>query len=106
MQPHGYSCIIDAYKRNCTEFTRVYKWEYYDQTIPHLIAPEDSVAVTYENPYIAFVQMNWGHGYGSGNGIWFAATGGWHYEGTDGNGQPYERDYDYERKMTYNFEED
>ena len=100
----GHAFIIDAYRRNCTKFTRVYKWVYYDQSIPHLIAPEDSISVTYENPYLALFKMNWGHGTKRGNGTWYAATGDWYYSGNN-NGQQYTHNYIYERRMLYNFQE-
>ena len=99
----GHCFVIDGYKRTRVKTTRTQIWVPDDPD--HFTDPnhlyDDIVTITYSNPEITYIQINWGWSsqwISSTNDGWYSLTGSWHVE--IDNEDEY---YDYYREMIYNF---
>ena len=81
----GHSFIIDAYKRQATETTYIYRWVTelpLDPTggnglVPITPTRPDSIVIAYSNIHLSQIQMNWGWGYSFESETWYTPTGDW-----------------------------
>lgn len=76
----GHTFIADRYKRTRERVKSIYRWVY-DFVPPNTLIEcvEDSITMTYRNPEITMIGMNWGWNpkYVSNEKGWFALTGDW-----------------------------
>lgn len=99
--PHAF--IIDGFRSKRYKYTNTYVWAW---------TPEDAdslgtrvydfsnyyVEVTYSEPYVTQIKMNWGYMHEASYNTWYTLTGNWHVAATSP-----ESDYDYRRHLIYNF---
>lgn len=94
--------VIDGYKRTRKKYISVKYWVLDVPPPPGYIMPEDEVSVTYTNPEITSIKINWGWSsqwsdYHVNDG-WYALTGGWTV-----NLNNDEFDFNHNLYMTYGF---
>ena len=94
----GHSFLIDGYSKQKTKKTYHYIWVTEDGL--GNITESDSIrtSVTYTNPVITHLKMNWGWG-GEHNDNLYAPSGDWEIK--DGNGELY--NFNRSRKMIFDF---
>ncbi len=101
---NGHSFIIDGYINYKYVRTNEYTWIYDEDFAAN--NPVDRVSPRTEiieyRPQMHYICMNWGWNT-SHDANWYSGTGIWHIEGVDAEGNPVERNYDYERKMITGF---
>ena len=98
---HGHAFLIDGYKERRNKITGTYRWIWEPHTVP---VPDinDTIMITYSDPYLAFIKMNWGwHNYD--DDIWFAPYGSWPIDIIRNTGDTLHLHYDYTREMICDF---
>ena len=81
----GHSFIIDAYKRQATETTYIYRWVAElpldpiggNGLVPITPTRPDSIVIAYSNIHLSQIQMNWGWRDTLVNETWYTPTGDW-----------------------------
>lgn len=102
---YGHSFIIDGFRSERKKIVNKYVWCNYvenpDSLDTYMPVPDFSnyyYDTTYTSPTIYQIKMNWGFISSASYNTWYTPTGNWHTTETDP-----ECDFDYRRKMIYNF---
>lgn len=99
---NGHSFIIDGYKTCRKKITGYYEWVW-DGTYSGVL-PDYGITslVTYENPYITAVKMNWGWD-NSFDTIWYTPAGSWETYSVSAQSDTTYYHFDYNRMMIHNY---
>lgn len=98
----GHTFLIDGYKVYRREVTGYYEWvwdEPYSSPVPFI---ENTIIVTYDDPQMLYVKMNWGWN-GAFNDVWFTPAGTWEVYDIPSPSDTTFYHFDYGRKFIHNY---
>ena len=101
-EDNGHAFIIDGYKLYRTEVTSNYEWVWDDPGTSLVPFIERTTTVSYQDPQMEAIKMNWGWN-NSFDNVWYAPAGTWEVYDIESPGDTTFLHFDYSRKYINHF---